>query len=776
MAYDFKNLSAQDFEDLARDLVGVDLKVRFEAFAMGPDGGMDGRHSKSGTSTILQVKHLAGSTFATLKSKMREERVAIDKLQPDRYILVTSQALNDNKKAQLATIIGPSLKELGDIYSAGDLNGLLRINPAIAKAHIKLWLSSTAVLEQILNATALTYAKYTRQEIEQKVRVYAVNPSLEDGQAKLDQYHVLIVSGPPGVGKTTLAEMLTYAYLAEGWDLVVIKDLDTGYPDIDDSKKQIIFFDDFLGTIGLDATALSNNDSELARFLKRVRKSPNARFVLTTRAYVLEAAREVSEHLADKSVNVTKYLLDVGVYNRRIKARILYNHLLESKTPPEYVRALIVANALPQIIDHANYNPRIVDWMTDAFRLQDNEISVTDYASAFINLLNNPSELWDKAFRSHIDERSRHLLYCVFFSSQYGVDILELRAAYDAVHKALSEKFGYSVGPKDFEECLKILEGSFLSLRGTSVSFVNPSVRDYLQAYLADADQLRDFARCAHKVTWAKAVWDKIKQIPDQTDENIAANVLSFLPVAQKFNVLPIHVVLSVSPVRYGAGDTSTTGRVQFLLELWSATKDPVFATLACDLVGNPIERFSAWSDGSQLVGLIAKLKAEGLPDFPNFDDLIDLLSLNLAKILEGDLDLDDLDRMSDAVFKHQSYMAPEILDSVQVAVHTQFDNVGELARAVESSSTGNDYLNYLTSLAKTAKIPEEKSAPVFKQIRDRIKEVEDETEEAEAPKIAPSKQDAKDIFDDLEMHNLFATLIGDDVPPYVEYEPELPF
>jgi hypothetical protein len=46
MAYEFGNLSPADFEDLDRDLNGREFGVRFEAFAAGPDGGMDGRHAK----------------------------------------------------------------------------------------------------------------------------------------------------------------------------------------------------------------------------------------------------------------------------------------------------------------------------------------------------------------------------------------------------------------------------------------------------------------------------------------------------------------------------------------------------------------------------------------------------------------------------------------------------------------------------------------------------------------------------------------------------------
>ena len=74
MAYDFSTLSFADFEDLCRDLIGRDLGIQFEAFAPGPNGGMDGRHARGGPTTILQAKHYAGSTFAKLKAAMKRER------------------------------------------------------------------------------------------------------------------------------------------------------------------------------------------------------------------------------------------------------------------------------------------------------------------------------------------------------------------------------------------------------------------------------------------------------------------------------------------------------------------------------------------------------------------------------------------------------------------------------------------------------------------------------------------------------------------------------
>jgi Restriction endonuclease len=90
MAHEFGNLSPADFEDLVRDLVGRELAVRFEAFAAGPDGGMDGRHAKGTSATILQAKHYARSSYSSLKSQIKRERASIIKLAPARYVLATS--------------------------------------------------------------------------------------------------------------------------------------------------------------------------------------------------------------------------------------------------------------------------------------------------------------------------------------------------------------------------------------------------------------------------------------------------------------------------------------------------------------------------------------------------------------------------------------------------------------------------------------------------------------------------------------------------------------
>ena len=173
MPYDFTQLSSVDFEDLCRDLLGAEFNVTFEAFGPGPDGGIDGRHSRGGDVTILQAKHYAKSSFSTLLSTMKKEKPKVDALSPNRYILATSRSLTDNNKRKLKSALGDHVTDLADILGAEQLNALLRKHPDIETAHIKLWLSSAAVLQKIIHAGQALFTETTQQDILRKLKVPA---------------------------------------------------------------------------------------------------------------------------------------------------------------------------------------------------------------------------------------------------------------------------------------------------------------------------------------------------------------------------------------------------------------------------------------------------------------------------------------------------------------------------------------------------------------------------------------------------------------------------
>lgn len=762
MTYDFTNLSHADFEDLARDLVGSEMKARFEAFAAGPDGGIDGRHAGSTGNVILQAKHYAGSRYSDLKRTMTKERASIDRLAPSRYVLATTCKLSPRNKAELAAIIGPTLMQQSDIYGSEDLNGLLRRYPDVAKSHIKLWLTGTAMLERVLNAAAHSFNDITREEIAAKLRVYAPNPSFDAAREILEKQHVVIISGPPGVGKTTLAEVLGYAHLSDDWELIAIRGLDDGLTAISDSRKQIFYFDDFLGRVALDKNALAKMDSDLARFITRVRKSPNARFMLTTRAPIFEEARRHSEHLADKQLDISRYLLDVGVYTRRIKARILYNHLLETGTPQTHIDALIDSGKLSSIVDHKNYSPRIIALMTDGARVSDVEPSA--YPNAFIEALDNPTQLWEIPFRNHIPRTCQHLLMTLFFGDEFWVPIDRLRSEYAGYHSALSAHYGAPQDPKDFEESLRILEGGFVKIWGRSVMFVNPSVRDYLLSYMDDHTLLMLAAGASNRTEWAQAVWEHSKRLykSSGTAAERSALALAFLPVAQTF--LTQSVTIKV-PEPHGGfvvrpNGISNVERLQLLLEWWDASRDDRYLALIEALSTKPVEGWDAWRDGEDLIVLAGKMRAGFFEDLPNEERLGDILEAGALDLVEdSSLNSEDLTKISDAYDNWSSTLGDHVGSAINRAVKREFDDIEEVLRSMDSEATVDEHLELLERLGKKAGIPEYVIEEAMAAAEERKERIESRSYSSRSPDVRNVNRQAMDTFDDSALNNLFAPL-----------------
>ncbi|WP_187229762.1 nSTAND3 domain-containing NTPase [Escherichia marmotae] len=759
MSYNFRNLSSADFEDLVRDLIGEEEVLRFEAFCAGPDNGIDGRHAHAGRKVILQAKHYEGSPFSKLMDAMKRERLSIDKLAPTRYILATSCKFTPTGKGKLATVIGPSLKSEADIFGPEDINGLLRKHPEILKSHIKLWLSGAGVLERIIRAAAHTFAAFTQEEIEHKVRVYASNPSFGESLVTLEKHGLLIISGPPGVGKTTLAEMLCYTFLSEQWELVPIRSLEDGFAAIIDSKKQVFLFDDFLGKVALDRQALAHKDSDLMRFMTRVRRSPNARFIPTTRGYIFEEARRISEYLGDQRLDVTKYVLDVGIYTRRIKARILYNHLLVSKAPLSHIRALLDSDTLAEIVDHKNYNPRIIEAMTDTLHIDN--IEPANYPAAFISTLNNPSQIWDTAFRTHIDHRCRHLLIAMFFLTEYGVSLTTLRPSFNTLHTAMSTVYGLAHGPKDFEEALRILDGSFVkivNIRGPVVSFINPSLKDYLSIYLLDTDLLIHLVPTAVSIDWLLRLWNFVHPLGfSEVDQaKIARACVGMLEMIE---TRPHWRPKAGDPRSLEYNDAANSKRLLMLMDWWQLTDERQFADSIIAIARNPQRDFSTCSDGDTLIDFFS-LRGEKGYDRPFIYEakLVELLEKEITNTIYW-CSIDILSKLVDAVDAAKGLPA-SITKALQAAVLEEFEENTSRMLDDDNECFLLDRIVALKKFAPRFGVPDVALNSAISDIEGRISEIEDRSSPASSPGFLSPNKYERETFDNSALRDLFITLL----------------
>ncbi|KXV23582.1 hypothetical protein AD942_01025 [Gluconobacter japonicus] len=760
MTYSFTSLSPADFEDLARDLLGEELACRFEGFGPGPDGGVDGRHAKSGATTILQAKHLRKSGFAALARQMRSARPSINQIQPDRYILVTSVSLTPANKKVLADSIGPSLNNASDILGFEDLNSLLRKHDNVAKSHVKLWLSDMAILERVLQSGSHNFNAVTRAEITAKLNVYAENPSFGQGRKVLESQRILIISGSGGVGKTTLAEMLAYAYIGEEWDLVAIRSLDDGFARINDSRRQVFFFDDFLGRIALDERALSTQDTELGRFIARVRRTPTARFILTTRAPVFQHAKLVSDVLADHRLDVAQYQLDVSIYTRRIRARILYNHLVVAGVPIEHIRALYDTETIKKIIDHKCYNPRIVEWMTDASHIED--VAVEDYPEIFINKLNDPESIWDKQFQNHIPRRCQHLLFSLYFGSQYGAEIEDIQEIFEGLHPILCQKFGIAWNAKDFESSVKVLEGGFIAVANGRISFINPSVRDYLYRYLLDKKLLVTMAAGAPTPSCAMRIVDQFKKLPDLTPDDWRIFLAGFTTLVQRLDTIPRWKRISSNPINFRVYDTTTSDRINMLLLWWKLSGHELFLEKAVAIATDPKDQFKSWDDARTLPTILANLLSAPQNEKKDTGPLVVAIENAIRKMLGGSLDPDDLERVVTSIDTNKANLGHMFDDEINTAIPKMIENVSDNLRHVDSDSTLSDYISTVEKLANRIGYNPQAVESAKRAIQSRIEEVNENA--AQDEELSVTGEDVQeDTFDDQDLKNLFEPLLAEE-------------
>ncbi|TAU38907.1 hypothetical protein ELI44_36965 [Rhizobium ruizarguesonis] len=528
--YDFRTLSPLEFEAFCINLTAAELGLPFETFAEGRDRGIDGRYEHEGRTIIVQAKHFRNSTWAKLEKAAEDESRNLKILNPDRYIFTTSQPLSPDRKDKLKAALDHRSVSVGDIWGQTELNALLQKHPDVERRNIKLWMSSTEVLRTLLNNHIIVASQAILFDIKRTMKIYVATRAVGQALETLDKRRCLIISGPPGAGKTTLSQVLAAKHVSEGWKLVSIMNVEDGWRAFQEDERQLFLFDDFLGKIDLERSLSGNEQESLNKFFQHVGRSTNKRLILTSRSYILEAAREKSETLDEVRVRLAEQVLQLSAYSRVERGLILYNHLYHSDIDDKAIEALIDSNCLGRIIDHRNYMPRLIEWMTD--RLRVNDVAPEDYPAAFIATLENPTKIWEKPFR-HISKQANVLLFSLFASDDFmsfrgnGVSFARLMPFFCRALRGFGLTSGDGIGGNALEETLREINSSFVTVHEGRVNFVNPSLQDFLKTRICDSNILAVLIAASGSHDATVRLWNIARSMPADIARDLAAKVIS---------------------------------------------------------------------------------------------------------------------------------------------------------------------------------------------------------------------------------------------------------
>ncbi|MFI9356616.1 restriction endonuclease [Streptomyces lydicus] len=510
MARNYSDLSPHDFEILVRDLLQARHGVRMETFPPGRDGGVDIRLHRNGEETLVaQCKHSPGRTFAQIRGQLESEAKKIGDRFSCRYILATSASLTRQNKQEIATMFTGVRLEADDIWGVDDLDNLLRLHPQVEVNNFKLWITSSAVLEHLLHPDLCRRSSGLVDRIVKRRRLYVHSEAYPESLRMLDEHHVCVISGEPGIGKTTLAETLLVKFLSRGWEV------HSASSDVTDIEKvwkpgvrQAFLYDDFLGQNSLLDNLNKNEDSRLVNLVERIRDVDDKILIMTTREYILRQARQVHERLqSSRALTDGKMVLDLSHYTAKQKARIFYNHIHFAELSDVARESILRERRYMDVIRHANFNPRIIELVTKNF--EDSGVDDEFFFRYVLDALDDPRDLWERIFESQLSAAERSLLL-VLATMRTRVELRDL-------HRALNSYEGLSGGQStDLHKLrllLKKLDGTFIQVsvnvalddqangfhpgnRAALIQLANPSFVDYVSSYLSThPDEIHQMAR-----------------------------------------------------------------------------------------------------------------------------------------------------------------------------------------------------------------------------------------------------------------------------------------
>jgi|GEM_PF-4764684 len=488
--YDFANLGWQEFEQLVCELIGLKISeetqkvIFFNRFKEGADKGIDGLYMSQDTRLVLQAKNV--STFQSLYRKLKQADVPNMRiLKPERYILVTSVALTQDQTEKIHTLFKPYMVSVNDVIGRETLNDLINRFPKVELHYPKLYLQGFDILNYILHHRIDTQSKAKIQEFKKIVKYYVKDQNFNKALEILGKSHFVVLSGEPGIGKSTLGGMLSLHLIdKESCDFIFIRRSISEAEDLwEDEKQQVFLFDDFLGSITFQDFG-RNEDRQLLDFIRRITDSKNKYLIVTTREYIFKYAEHKYNEL--KEIGFTRCILKQTSQTPEFKAHILGNYLHHSDCDYKNLDLVLYEDHFKTLIYHRNFTPRIISEYMYKYRPRHSKYYLF---SELEKNLDDPYVYWRSRFLELSSAAQMVLLVLAISSEPMSYELLQVTYKNAGKFRKLYER-GYE--KESFAQALNELSDSFISVTHNPIRDKKDSGSISLKDYSLIFDPLRD--------------------------------------------------------------------------------------------------------------------------------------------------------------------------------------------------------------------------------------------------------------------------------------------
>ena len=484
-------------------------------------------------------------------------------------------------------------------------------------------------------------------------RVFWPTRAYEKARVVLGQHRFVVLTGPPEMGKTAIAQMLALAQLTDGWETHECTRPEQVWKVFDRDRPQVFVADDAFGSTEYRADAAELWARDLARMLGVL--DDRHWLIWTSRPAPLKSGlrRVQRERGSEHFPAPGQVVVDASELDLAEKTLILFRHA-KNRGADHEARGLLRSAAV-SIVEHPHFTPERIRRFV-AERLDQLPQATTSGAEERIlhiveRELARPTDAMRSSFRALEDEH-RELLIALLDAPAGLIDERDLAATVRRHHAG-----GLTRAPG---ELIDRLTDHFLRITPLGIGWVHPSWRDLVvdelrskalvrQRFLSacgiygvmlalsrqgGAAGERSFPLLIRDSDW-DALGDRIAELIRELDDHDMARLLLAIGAALGAGLEPATRCEAESLARYVLAATRRGWQKQagplpvFLVEAWYS----VNASLPEREEGPPIAR--TWNDlHPPRALLIDGLTAQDLQPLDDWLALAQILSANDRDVL----------------------------------------------------------------------------------------------------------------------------------------------